>query len=256
LGCVIHAAGVLDDGLLPNQTPERLSAVLAPKVLGSWYLHELTAHMHLEAFVLFSSISALDGTPGQSGYAAANAFLDGLAHHRKRMGLEAISINWSGWADSGMAARAAVAPESTMDPEEALGVLDMLLASGEPQAAVVTKHTPECATTSETSQPDIEWNPLSDPGTSMQERKDAVRNYIRKVVARVVESESEVVDLGDSWMDLGLDSLMAVELRNYVERDFEVTISLSDLQRAISPEHTISYIVAHTHRGDGADKDG
>ncbi|MFZ4851373.1 MAG: SDR family oxidoreductase, partial [Caldilinea sp.] len=102
---VFHCAGVLDDGILLNQSWERFERVLSAKVVGGWLLHELTQGMELQLMVYFSSASALLGNPGQGGYAAANAFLDGLACLRNQQGLPGLSINWGTWAGEGMAAR-------------------------------------------------------------------------------------------------------------------------------------------------------
>ena len=102
---IVHAAGVLDDGMLEQQTWSRFEGVMAPKVRGAWNLHRLTLSSKLDFFVLFSAAATLIGSPGQSNYAAANAFMDGLAHHRKAMGLPALSIDWGAWAEAGMAAR-------------------------------------------------------------------------------------------------------------------------------------------------------
>jgi acyl transferase domain-containing protein/NADPH:quinone reductase-like Zn-dependent oxidoreductase/NADP-dependent 3-hydroxy acid dehydrogenase YdfG/acyl carrier protein len=103
---VFHAAGVLDDGGLPQQTPSRFSTVLAPKVAGAWNLHRLTRSAKLDCFVLFSSAAGVFGSRGQSNHAAANAYLDALVHYRReRLGLNALSVNWGAWRGTGAAVR-------------------------------------------------------------------------------------------------------------------------------------------------------
>ena len=102
---VVHAAGVLDDGIIEQQTWSRFKDVMAPKVHGSWNLHRLTLSLELDFFVMYSAAATLIGSPGQGSYVAANAFMDALAHHRKAKGLSALSIDWGAWAETGMAAR-------------------------------------------------------------------------------------------------------------------------------------------------------
>jgi NAD(P)-dependent dehydrogenase (short-subunit alcohol dehydrogenase family) len=102
---VIHAAGVLDDGILLQLNPERFQTVMAPKIDGALNLHHLTLNDPVELFVLFSSGASVLGSPGQGNYVAANAFLDALAHQRRALGLPGVSINWGAWGEVGLATR-------------------------------------------------------------------------------------------------------------------------------------------------------
>jgi NADPH:quinone reductase-like Zn-dependent oxidoreductase/NAD(P)-dependent dehydrogenase (short-subunit alcohol dehydrogenase family) len=137
---VIHCAGTLVDRAVERQTWDSFQQVLAPKVGGAWNLHVQTRADPLDFFVLFSSNSAIVGLAGQANYAAANAFLDALAHHRHAAGLPALSIAWGPWSDVGMAARSGMARERlVIDPDGGLHVLDGLLDAGAaPQVIVPT----------------------------------------------------------------------------------------------------------------------
>ncbi|HKB49178.1 MAG TPA: SDR family oxidoreductase, partial [Ktedonobacterales bacterium] len=141
---VLHAAGILDDGVTTHLSAQRLRAVMAPKVDGAWHLHELTRERNLDCFVLFSSAAALLGSPGQAHYAAANAFLDALAHQRRAVGLPALSINWGPWAEVGLAAsqrnrgqRLALQGIGSLTRAQGLQALSFLLGQPAPQVAVV-----------------------------------------------------------------------------------------------------------------------
>ncbi len=143
---VVHAAGVVQDGLLLQLDQAALNTVLRPKVMGGWLLHRLLEDAPLDFFVLFSSAGSLLGQPGQGNYAAANAFLDALAHHRRGQGQPALSVNWGTWAELGfadtaggkrLAARLALVGIKSMAPRQALEVLERMLRQDATQVAAV-----------------------------------------------------------------------------------------------------------------------
>ncbi|MDP2292937.1 MAG: SDR family NAD(P)-dependent oxidoreductase, partial [Actinomycetota bacterium] len=148
---VFHAAGVLDDGAIGQQTWSRFERVLAPKVVGAQLLDEATRTLDLDHFVLFSSAAALFGSPGQANYAAANSALDALARRRRSHGLPALSINWGAWAEAGMAARLDDREQQRMasrgvgmlDSATALDALGHLLEHTRPQIAVMAIDWPK-----------------------------------------------------------------------------------------------------------------
>ncbi|WUQ40140.1 type I polyketide synthase [Streptomyces sp. NBC_00234] len=241
---VVHAAGVLDDGVLTGLTPERLSRVFAPKADAAWHLHELTAGLDLSAFVMFSSVAGALGNPGQANYAAANAFLDGLAAHRRAQDLPAQSLAWGLWEqDSGMTGHLAADDTSRLGvaalPAEAgLALLDAAVSSGEPQLVAARLDLPElrrrrdtlsnvfhrlvgtpprragaAAGTRQEGSGDELRRRLA--GADAEERRQELLTLVRSQVARVLGHErSEAVDVNRGFMDAGIDSLMALELRN------------------------------------------
>jgi acyl transferase domain-containing protein/acyl carrier protein/predicted O-methyltransferase YrrM len=231
---VIHAAGIVDDGVLRALDGARLSRVLAGKAIGARHLDELTAHVPLDFFVLFSSAASLLGSAGQGNYAAANAFLDALAHARRARGLAACAINWGAWAGDGMVAalpdaeRARVAARGyrPVVPGQALAALDQALADGAVQRAVM----------------DVDWDALIPPGASVPPfvsdvvrrqprpqddvldrlraaypgaRRALLQGHVRRSACRVLGlDEEQPLDPRRPLRDIGLDSLMSVELCN------------------------------------------
>jgi acyl transferase domain-containing protein/NADP-dependent 3-hydroxy acid dehydrogenase YdfG/acyl carrier protein len=221
LTALVHAAGVLDDGVLTTMSADRIAAVFAPKVDAAVHLHELTAGHDLAAFVLFSSVAGSLGSPGQSNYAAANAFLDALAQHRSRRGLAACSIAWGYWeARSGLTRHLGEADTLRMrgrglgalSTDDALTLFDAALARPEPAlvAARFDHVAPVRAVARNTAQTGSlgqELGSLAPP-----DRERAVLDLVSGEAAAVLRLGS--VPPERPLQEIGLDSLMAVELRN------------------------------------------
>lgn len=243
LTTVVHAAGVLDDGVLEAMTPQRLASVLRPKADAAWHLHELTKELPLSHFVLFSSAAGLLGNPGQSNYAAANSFLDALARHRAAHGLPALSLTWGPWADEeGMAARTGHVHGGAvraLSPQQGLALFDAALGFGEPVLAPLPlDHSPGALAAGAPIAPPLRGllraaRPTASPGAAAggepdgtagawrerlavlpePERRPALLELIRAEVAAVLgHTQADAVDR--DFSELGLDSLMSVLLRN------------------------------------------
>nr|QEO74387.1 AMP-dependent synthetase and ligase [uncultured bacterium] len=245
---VIHAAGVLDDGTISQLDAHRLDKVLAPKVRGGWNLHELTRGQPVDFFVCFSSAAALLGSPGQGNYAAANAYLDALAHHRRALGLPALSVNWGPWSGTGMAARLsdrdrqrlAAMGLGSIEPQTGLRLLTQLLLDELPQAAVlpiewnrflkgpttppfyhdVAADTPRRQKTSQEVA-----NVLSELRTTdADQRKSRMIDYLRAEIAAVLGFEAQAISPRGRLFDLGMDSLTAVEMQNRLQRGLAIDL--------------------------------
>ncbi|VVJ20804.1 Modular polyketide synthase [Amycolatopsis camponoti] len=219
LSAVVHAAGVLDDGVVASLTPERLDAVLRPKLDAAWHLHELTEG--LSAFVLFSSAAGVLGGAGQGNYAAANTFLDALAAHRRAQGLPAVSLAWGPWVpDGGMTGQLTDADVARMrqggvrplPARDALRLFDRALAG--PDALVVPIDF--AVGDLDTTRPllgGLAGEPPA-PATRLTGDPAAALDLVRAQVAAVLGHSAASVRADRPFADLGFDSLTAVELRN------------------------------------------
>ncbi|MDR5728643.1 MAG: SDR family NAD(P)-dependent oxidoreductase [Terriglobia bacterium] len=258
LRAVFHAAGVLHDSVLGKESWDSYCETTAPKIQGAWNLDRLTQHDPIRLMVFFSSAASVLGSPGQGSYAAGNAFLDALAHHRSSRGLATLSVNWGAWASSGMAAR--------LTPEQSArwtrqGVIPM-----EPRAALAALQTAIEAGRSQVTVMDLDWEQFLSAGPARrdvaffselqsferehreQHRSDHVQPARRiveelrsapeferkfllsthiKICARRVLGLRESAPITDSvaLQDVGLDSLMALEMRNDLSQSLGITLA-------------------------------
>ncbi|MEX2578009.1 MAG: SDR family NAD(P)-dependent oxidoreductase [Verrucomicrobiales bacterium] len=252
---VIHAAGLLEDGLLIEQSWESFQRVLAPKKKGAWLLHQLTAELPLEFFVLYSSAASVMGTPGQANYAMGNAFLDGLAHSRAASGLPALSVNFGPW-NEGMAATETVTKAvalqgmTPLTAEEAHEALDRLVDSGTVQATMLDVDWARMRLRYPVEAPsllDELWpgRPESGPGDAillekLREAEETDESRAAIIAAHVQGELQQVLSLSHPpepdapLAELGLDSLMAVEFA-------------TRLQQQVGREHAIPPTLAFDH---------
>ncbi|MGM0488620.1 MAG: SDR family NAD(P)-dependent oxidoreductase [Planctomycetota bacterium] len=236
---VFHAAGVLSDALLHHMDVETFDKVLAPKLAGAWSLHRATEDCPLDHFVLFSSIAGVLGSPGQGNYAAGNTFLDGLAHYRRAKGLPAVSISWGPWSGRGMAAdvesQLQARGMNLLAPDEALHLLEAALGGAKPHlvAAAVdwnklnrAGHAAAPPLVADLAQKEPTANERDERDEALcQQLKEAdpahrvglLRDHVAREVAGVMETEPGDLDWNQPLGSLGLDSLMAMELKAKLE---------------------------------------
>jgi len=254
LGGVIHSVGVLSDGVIENQNWDRFEQVLWPKVLGAWHLHQATKAADLDMFVLFSSVTGVLGNSGQANHAAANAFLDQLAAHRRALGLPGQAIAWGAWSGIGEAEehreriekQLAYSGAGWITPQQGIGAFDWLVRQDATASCVTTVDWAVVASELEKPPPFLEEvlaatsdrgrrrDPsapsagllsrlLNAPAADQQGLLAAFVRQELKTVMRLASPPSPTI----SFFDLGMDSLMAVELRNR-------------LNRALAGEYTVS----------------
>ncbi|HEV2637479.1 MAG TPA: SDR family NAD(P)-dependent oxidoreductase, partial [Actinocrinis sp.] len=247
LTAVIHAAGVSDDSLIADTTPEQVARVMRAKVDAAWALHELTADRDLAGFVLFSSIAGVLGNPGQGGYSAANAFLDALAQRRAAQGLAAVSLAWGRWAEqSTMTAGLGPAALSRMTrsgvaaltTDAGLAAFDSALFSALPLVVpVLLDHRalrerlaagvlpPILGNLVTSARPASAGPPPTSPAGPGKPRPEQLPELVRSLVARVLgHSHAADIAFDQSFNDLGFDSLSAIELRDALSAATHLTL--------------------------------
>jgi acyl carrier protein len=246
---VLHAAGVLDDSTIGQTDWTRFHPALISKIDGGWNLHELTRDDPLEMFVLFSSLASVLGWSGQANYAAGNAFLDALAHHRQALGLTATSINWGPWAGTGMAAnlqgrdreRLSSHGLEPMSVAQALQAVDLILQHGVPQALALAVDWPRYAARQtrallqhvlprerRTTESDVAVLNLRAELAALPtlQRWPRLVAFVERHAAQALGlAPGKTVPLHRPLRDLGLDSLMSVELCNSLAASLGVALS-------------------------------
>ncbi len=249
LAGIVHAAGLLDDGMLAQQSAERFRSVLRPKISGAWWLHDLTADDSLDLFVGFGSMVSLVGNAGQSAYAAGNAFLDGLAWHRMRQDRPALTIDWGPWADAGMAARLDERSRSRLaqiglrplDPERGATIFRQLVAGDDAQVAVLPVSWRKFLAQyrADGPPPFLEGFVRGDASGARArsaildelaaapagERSGRLLRFLDQQLSQVLGfSSTGQIEARQSFSDLGIDSLLAVDLKNRLESTLDVSL--------------------------------
>lgn len=242
---VVHAAGVLSDSTIEELSPNRIRDVFAPKVDGGWNLHQATASSALEFFVLFSSAAAFVGSAGQGNYAAANAWLDALAAHRRASGQPGLSINWGPWSEVGLAAarvdrgdRLSARGLETFGPAVGVAAFGELLDRNPVQAAVMPFDVARWCESYPAARRWPLFAELLDSGEAAgsaaaaapsslradllalpagRRRRTHLESYLQQQLAQVLKLAAGRIDVNKPLRTLGLDSLMALELRNRLE---------------------------------------
>ncbi|MCC9607070.1 aminotransferase class I/II-fold pyridoxal phosphate-dependent enzyme [Blastopirellula sp. JC732] len=276
---VIHAAGVLDDATLPHQSWERFENVFSSKVDGAWNLHTATAELPLEMFVTFSSLAAVIGSPGQSNYAAANAFMDGLATYRRSLGLAGLSINWGPWSGGGMAANQdhakwAKLGVGVISPPEGLFALEQIVSdrlstnvgvfpidwskflkqfsrNKHPRLLdqLATLHRREAVAAAGAVAGGLKGQ-LAAAGE--EKRARLVADYVAEAVGKTLGVAAAQLDRSKPLADMGLDSLMGIELKNGLESELDIEIPME----SFSAETTVNSLAGAVQAVLGVEGDG
>ncbi len=279
LNAVVHAAGAIDDGVIQSLTPELIDRVLAPKATGAWHLHELTSEMDLSAFVLFSSMAGVLGSPGQGNYAAANAFLDALAVYRQAHGLTATSIAWGLWEQAGDLTghldeldhrRLSRGGMLALAGDEGLTMLDQALTLGEPLVVSARLDMSVLRSRAKSGElPALLRGIVSTRSrgphgvsagslrrllaeTTPDRHSQLVLELVRSHAAHVLgHSGSAAVDERRTFKELGFDSLAAVELRNRLAATTEMHLPVTMVFDHPTPAVLADYLLERAVRDAG-----
>jgi NADPH:quinone reductase-like Zn-dependent oxidoreductase/acyl carrier protein len=274
---IFHLAMVIDDAPLSALTAERLRTVMAPKAHGAWLLHENTQGMDLDCFVMFSSVSSIFGNPAQGNYSAANAFLDSLAYHRRALGLPALAINWGVLGGEGYVARNERVAEflarqgtGALAPAEVTSLMESFLTAHATQVAairvdwakwrqsfrgmqdnpLVERIFAAGVEAQESSSGGNDWRAKIQAATA-DERNGVIGEAVRDVVGSVLRVKPDSLREDQPLTDLGLDSLMGVEIETMLESSIGVALPPTSLMRA----RTIGQIATLIAEQMGSDAD-
>jgi acyl transferase domain-containing protein len=228
---IVHAAGALDDGVVMAMTGERLDAVMAPKAEAAIALHELTKALPLKAFVLFSSAAATAGSAGQSNYAAANAVLDALAHHRRGLGLPAISLAWGLWAERSDLTRHLDESADPLSTKEALALFDAAVSLTDP-VLVPARLTVDRRQDRPLLRELVDRQDIPDGGPrarldllSGPDRELALVDLVLDKVALALGHDGTgELSQNAGFLEMGVDSLAAVRIRNHLAEALELRL--------------------------------
>lgn len=263
---VIHAAGVLTDRSLLNMDAASLTTVFQPKVQGAWHLHTLLPDAPLDFFVLFSSFAAVTGSAGQANYAAANEYLIQLAHYRKAKALPALVVNWGPWAEAGMAARTDLAERrrrvgvASIAPAQGVALLGrllasdvtevgvMLMAAGQlrrllPQELLLAANLPDDVPviTAVTDTSNIRSDIMGSPEA---ERPSRMEQYLQQCIADVLRLPPAEIAVSQNVMELGLDSIMVMEMIQRLDRELNLTLYPREVFERPSVQALAAYLLA------------
>ncbi|PSB01283.1 beta-ketoacyl reductase [Merismopedia glauca] len=255
---IIHAAGVLDDGILTQLDWKRFERVMSVKMGGAWNLHKLTQGLPLDFFVCFSSITSVLGNAGQGNYAAANAFLDGLAYYRRSLGLPSLTVNWGPWGEVGMAASMGNREQTRLSslgirpivPAAGMSILADSIGQSSPEIAVIDVNwakflqqfpsglhpTLLSNLVAQTPSESQGSNAIQSPEAIKQQLQEANLEQRQQILARYLQNlvgqylgydPSRPPDPYQSLNELGLDSLTSIQLRNKVKAELQIDLPVA-----------------------------